>query len=92
MSEAKYTSGPWSRMDNDLNVWSPAGAVCQRPKITGSMSSAKNWEANARLIAAAPELLEACEKALWNSLDLPEHVRILLQSAIAKALGTENAN
>lgn len=49
--------------------------------------NADRWEADARLIAAAPDLLEACEAAEWNSLDLPEHVRIKLQAAIAKAKG-----
>jgi hypothetical protein len=33
------------------------------------------------------ELLEACKEAEWNSLHLPESVRIKLQAAIKKAEG-----
>lgn len=44
-------------------------------------------KSNAQLIAAAPDLLEACQAAECNSLDLPEGVRAKLQAAIAKALG-----
>lgn len=44
-------------------------------------------DANARLLAAAPDLLAACQAAEWNSLDLPEGVRAKIQAAIQKALG-----
>lgn len=46
-------------------------------------------KANARLIAAAPDLLEACQAADWNSLDLPESVRAQIQAAISKATGAQ---
>lgn len=46
-------------------------------------------KANAHLIAAAPELLAACEAAEWNSLDLPEFVVERLLAAIAKAKGEQ---
>ena len=51
-------------------------------------------EANARLIAAAPELLEACREALalisefeLEALDGRDEVPDLLRAAIAKAEG-----
>ena len=44
-------------------------------------------QAIAHLIAAAPELLEACKLAEDNSLDLPKFVRDTLEAAIAKAEG-----
>jgi hypothetical protein len=52
-------------------------------------------EANARLIAAAPELLEACKAILTleelemgdDSLLPPEHPKAMVYAAIAKATG-----
>ena len=55
----KHTPGPWNRIKGDRNVYSAAGTVCKTPAILGGGSAATNWEANARLIAAAPELLGA---------------------------------
>ncbi len=59
----------------------------------GEYSVAAVWrdcpgaEKNAHLIAAAPELYEACEQALHNSLDLPNFVVDVLEKALAKARG-----
>ena len=60
----KHTPGPWNRIKGDRNVYSAAGTVCKTPAILGGGSAATNWEANARLIAAAPDLLEALENLL----------------------------
>ena len=57
----KHTPGPWNRIKGDRNVYSASGTVCKTPAIIGGGSAATNWEANARLIAAAPDLLEALE-------------------------------
>lgn len=60
-----------------------------------------NWEANARLIASAPELLDACKEVLsvlpvlWGdhvkngkiTLSIDENVFYQLESAINKAKG-----
>ena len=46
-----------------------------------------NGEANARLIIAAPEMLEACEFALRNFGPMPVRARARLEAAIAKAKG-----
>lgn len=84
---SKHTPGPWSRDKND-SLCSPDGRqVYVWNSGLGNSYRSEETDANARLIAAAPELLEACEAAEWNSLDLPEHVRIKLQAAIAKAKG-----
>lgn len=77
--KSKFTPGPWVR---DLK----AGYVCdvrassgRKIAVTGGMTnshSQETWEennANAHLIAAAPELLHACEGAL-NALRLSPHV------------------
>lgn len=57
MSAAKYTPGPW-RMDVLMNVMAADGLVA-----FPGVSAGFDQEANARLIAAAPELLAACENA-----------------------------
>lgn len=43
-------------------------------------------ETNARLIAAAPDLLAACE-LIWKNHGLPEHLRVPLRDAIQRAKG-----
>ncbi len=57
MNTSKYTPAPW-RLSEENNVWSEGGIrianVC--PQSDGAEK-----EANARLIAAAPELLAALE-------------------------------
>ena len=50
----------------------------------------KRAVADAYLRAAAPDLLEACKAAWWNSLDLPESVREMLSAAIARATGEQS--
>ena len=60
----KHTPGPWNRIKGDRNVYSAAGTVCKTPAILGGGSAATNWEANARLICAAPDLLDAAQLAL----------------------------
>lgn len=90
---SKHQPGPWkcaatglarSGMPEYEIHWSDAGE-CVAEVVHG--------EANARLIAAAPELLEACQAALsyGNQGDHPEHgsVNTMLRSAIAKAKGEQ---
>jgi len=61
----QYTKGPWVHYGADRHVMSKdfsMPSICQAPK--GKQGKNAQWQANARLIAAAPELLEALEKAL----------------------------
>jgi len=55
--------------------------------ITNSLEK-KEAKANARLIAAAPELLDACIEAL-KFVDVEEPAFDVLQAAINKAIGIE---
>jgi hypothetical protein len=96
---AKHTPGPWTafelgKEDGTWEKWSIVhngplcygGDACQGPIVS---------EANARLIAAAPELLEACEEALGPLQDAQNGLRSSLaakafmkvKAAIAKAKG-----
>lgn len=82
MSEAKPTRGPWE-LWGDANpsqvISSPAGFVAQ---TLGS-----NDEANARLIAAAPELLEALQFVMTASGEQLSTAFEQAQAAITKATG-----
>jgi len=98
---SKHTPGPWyvgtdygdqcrhiyankKVRDADGDEWNPLIAV------TDDDETLVNWEANARLIAAAPELLEALKGMLcWPNTPSPETVR-KAQAAFAKAIGDTN--
>lgn len=100
MSETKHTSGPWrteSEVDGRHHVVAiMADAAAEHPLIAQALHglgrvSKETALANARLIAAAPELLAACQAAEANLSPMysREHlVMKLLRDAIAKAEGT----
>ncbi len=86
----KHTPGPWvaSRSAN--------AAFTRHPAIisdTGEVAMAtwagneRQTDANARLIAAAPELLSALQKIDANAAESVEWIRRVAQEAIAKATG-----
>ena len=97
MSNTKHTPGPWTKcfLNGHWHIARKDGRV-----EIAKVAAYKNREqstANARLIAAAPELLEACHNALAWLGEKPEpnddrphsnSVRALidqLEAAIAKA-------
>jgi len=93
MSAAKHTPGPW-RLDEIGNVESEA---VHNIAVVFSAAGQVNWsgsdfdtlahcEANARLIAAAPELLEALKYAR-RFLKPSDHDTAFVDAAIAKAEG-----
>lgn len=110
MSEAKHTPGPWRIIiDDDGNPLSGRPMVATAPELDcaivhwdgfkqtfwESARGEKEMHANARLIAAAPYLLEALERCLnfientegemGETLSCGEYAR----AAIAKAKGEE---
>jgi len=89
MKPTKHTPGPWKVIDGN-EVYSGVTPIAQ------SWATVDEQEANARLIAAAPELLSAL-KALKEQLESEEadgHNRtvhlIVIDSAIAKAEGGDS--
>ena len=99
--KARHTPGPWTlenRHDergtpSGINVFSEAEAtfICRMPD-GASVQGGHAWPeqlANARLIAAAPELLEALEYIVgWNSGEWDgEKARDMAKAAIAKVKG-----
>lgn len=70
---SKYTSGPWTLHNHNAAVYAKRGQDNIRIASLSHVSSATEEEANARLIAAAPELLEALQAFLaWGEAETPE--------------------
>ena len=92
----KHTPGKW-KVYHDINVMTDS----KNPSFIASCGMNNNIQdtletckANARLIAAAPELLEACKEALELPIDPIDEIgtsSILtkIQQVIAKAEGKE---
>lgn len=105
MNEFKGTPGPWrvSEKVGDFihirhNNNEPGAMSLNLAHVTARSSWAREAEANAHLIAAAPELLEALRQLLDYVEDMhaaqygrhlvdESHPMFLAQAAIAKALG-----
>jgi hypothetical protein len=102
----KHTPGPWSYRSQPHDDWGVVRAgrfiICQArdPDVYESAdldahrrAKTDPWEANARLIAAAPDLLSACAAAKQFLIkDLEEPGRTVfwnLVDAIAKATGKQ---
>ena len=98
----KHTPGPWEVSEEwhgDLYIDSyiEGEGDTALAKIVNNVCKTDQAEANARLIAAAPDLLEACKEALnvledWDDLnqpdDGPEWLFVTaMKDAIAKAQG-----
>lgn len=82
----KHTPGPWHLSAAKDCIWhQDHGRICTPP----NHAQVWNWEPNARLIAAAPELLEALEKRAqadaayaqlaMSDVDPDTHERLLQQ-------------
>lgn len=95
MSEAKHTPGPWciSEAENSFEIiqdcWSDDGdhlgeVVVRAPEIDPENGGIRN-KADAILIAAAPELLEYLQYAVWAHPELEKNEKLM--AVIAKATG-----
>lgn len=101
-----YTKGPW-RVEEDIRSEYDRGHSDYRDYLAGyniisdegeivgieGIIPGGNAEANARLIAAAPELLEAAERAIVSMESREKQIGVIspsataLRAAIAKARG-----
>lgn len=84
---SKHTPGPWS-VDVHRNVLGPDGKMVAFPCI----QDGQNEVANARLIAAAPELLKSLIEILPMAKDSLSHPNLSVEildaiAAITKATG-----
>jgi hypothetical protein len=87
--EIKHTPAPWhvSEYGGYLHVWTDSEETYD---VFITKNATEEEKANARPIAAAPELLEALEDALAGLLEDPVNNRkryLRAQTAIAKAKG-----
>lgn len=102
---SEHTSGPWTTTEimayvAGFEITDADGSIIARVMKAGK-GMALPSQANARLIAAAPELLEALqsfERTMWWSrhsfevLEKDSTMRQMFRAAIAKATGVTNAN
>jgi hypothetical protein len=103
--EAMHTKGPW-KINNNIGHKGELGIIADTaPCIIAIMGNQKVWpaeaEANAHLIAAAPDLLEACKAlleefnsrtALIETCDMTDDELVAIQKAeqaIAKTEGRD---
>lgn len=88
MRKTPYTPGPWVAVRND-NAFAPVSQIFSKEKnliVAGDVP----LSADARLVAAAPELLAACELAYANLSPLyPSHHLVMTElfAAITRAGG-----
>lgn len=95
MSAATHTPGPWNvgTSDQGREVVFLNGLTERH----GSLGPSQNWidcntEGNARLVAAAPELLQVLKEleesaGYWSEYDVPLGIVDRIRAAIAKAEG-----
>lgn len=91
-----HTPGPWHIQDDHGKRWIETNgnddtiAEIHRRRRMGSVYSCEEADANARLIAAAPDLLEALEEFMAHGEQAFGHdfeVMVKARAAIAKARG-----
>lgn len=92
--KTKFTPGPWKQsLPDDTAIYGADGwPVCETGVGQDYDEHFARMEADARLIAAAPELFEAAEAAMQCIGELPPtqarvEVAQMLQAALAKATG-----
>ena len=94
----KHTPGPWyvgSGTYEGRNIYSVAsvtddeGFTYQPIVASAEDDGIKCWDANARLIAAAPDLLEALKRCKFDSLNMTIEDLEFCRAAIARATGEQ---
>ena len=83
-----HTPGPWRVGDAGATVFGPANGN-PAPETIARMAPRKQYKANARLIAAAPELLEALRSIAesYPTTEEGETLAAIARAAIAAATG-----
>ena len=105
-----HTPGPWLAVDtrdNDIDGWQgafgilaekqPIGVHCNDICTVWNRAGTKRTNANAALIASAPEMLEALERIVSDAekfysehnVEEPSECILIARSVIAKATGEQ---
>jgi hypothetical protein len=79
---SKHTEGPWST--NHVGFTHAKNGACIA-EVGIDVLPFEEVEANGKLIAAAPDLLEALQNLENDNGQIPDHAWKLVQDAIAKA-------
>ena len=87
MSEEKHTPGPWEvigwKLEGfDMSVINPKGEA----ELGNWLVAGVRWKANARLIAAAPDLLAACKEARRKIAELIPFPSPSIPKTLAEAI------
>lgn len=90
----KHTPAPWVAKSDPCHydtISSIVGGFDELRVEVGGFSSVETKEANTRLIAAAPVMLDALI-AIRRSIygDMPEALKLTIQNAINQAIGENN--
>ena len=89
MTAKEHTPGPWDY--KEVALWTPDRPTDGIPHFVCAEHGGAEWlsraKANARLIAAAPELLEALEAVVLMGSGDDSRVWEMADKAIAKAKG-----
>jgi hypothetical protein len=97
---SKHTPGPWFCQERFLTIYNMSGGTsgltCAIAKVVTEQSGSEAAKTNARLIAAAPDLLDALKEfVLWGEcspddrMSQPANTLKLARAAIAKATQPE---
>ncbi len=93
MSKHTPTPGPWHHDTHTQNVVATVtpedggDIICTEPSEGGDSPSRRRWDANARLIAAAPDLLAALEECTELMETIHKSAISRARAAIAKSRG-----
>jgi len=85
----QHTPGPWHVSQRAKHCIAANGRDHNKTIAVMKNTHNDDWKANAQLIAAAPELLEACYKVLasYKTDDLESYAIPAIEQAITKARG-----
>lgn len=99
MNESKHTPGPWTAFSDEINDHTNILSIADRTRFVLSLPGRHKSEPDIRLITAAPDLLEALEKAVtgygnkggpWSVPSEPGAWIEMAKNAIAKARGEQS--